>query len=135
MYRILDNLATHGIGENILTDGGKSRTGMKLAPGRIMGEWYIVDVRDMLNHGGNPVSLYKKKIFTVAGFLLEDKKIVICCGSGHSRSNAIAIGVLADKFGMNFYDALELVKKKVPICKINPSHIDALKKLFDVTVS
>ena len=134
MYRILDNLATQGIGENILTGGGKNKTGMRLAPGMMMEDWYIVDVRDMLDHGGNPISLYKKKIFTVTGFLLENKRVVVCCGAGQSRSNAIALGVLIDKFGMNFYDALELVKEKVPVCNIDSSHINALKKMFDVTI-
>lgn len=134
LYKILDNLATHGIGENILTGGGKNKTGMRLAPGRITGEWYIVDVRDMLDHGGNHVSLYQKKIYTVSAFLAEGKNVVICCGGGQSRSNAIAFGVLVDMFSMNFYDAWELVKKKVPICKINPSHIDALKRIFNVVL-
>ncbi|MFL6329770.1 MAG: hypothetical protein ACJ705_02015 [Nitrososphaeraceae archaeon] len=35
-------------------------------------------------------------------------------------------------FKMGFYDAWELVKKKVPICNIDLSHITELKKMFKV---
>jgi hypothetical protein len=35
---------------------------------------------------------------------------------------------------MDFYDALELIKEKVPISNIDPSHIVALKKMFNVTL-
>jgi predicted protein tyrosine phosphatase len=58
---------------------------------------------------------------------------VICCGAGKSRSNAIALGVLVEN-GMDFYDALELVKARVPIRHIDPSHITALKRLFKVSI-
>ncbi|MGD1838038.1 MAG: hypothetical protein ACPKPY_08280 [Nitrososphaeraceae archaeon] len=135
MHKILDNLATHGLGENILLGNRENKTGMILAPGRMNNDWYIVDVRDMIDHGGNSIAMYKKKIFTVVAYLLENKRVVICCGAGQSRSNAIAIGVLVDRFGMSFYDALEFVKEKVPICNIDHSHIDALKKTFDVKMS
>jgi hypothetical protein len=40
--------------------------------------------------------------------------------------------VLVQHFKMGFYDAWELVKKKVPICNIDLSYIAALKKMFKV---
>lgn len=36
------------------------------------------------------------------------------------------------KYKMHFYDTYNLVREKVPIAQIEPSHISALKKLFDV---
>jgi len=35
---------------------------------------------------------------------------------------------------MDFYDAWELVRQRVPRANINPSHISKLKKLFGVTL-
>ena len=65
----------------------------------------------MLDHNGNPVSLYEKKKFTTTGFLRENKMIVICCDARHSRSNDTALDVLVDKFGMNFYDTWKFKEK------------------------
>ena len=45
-----------------------------------------------------------------------------------------ALGVLVKYFDMDFYDAWELVKQRVPRAYINPSHISKLKKLFNVTL-
>ena len=57
-------------------------------------------------------------------------RVVICCVAGVSHSNAIALGVLVKYFGMDFYDAWELIKKRVPREYINPSHISKLKKFI-----
>lgn len=64
--------------------------------------------------------------------LEEHKKVVICCGAAQSRSPAIAIGVLMKRYDMDFYDACNLVREKVPIAQIEPCHISKLKKLFNV---
>jgi predicted protein tyrosine phosphatase len=61
-------------------------------------------------------------------------RVVICCVAGISRSNAIALGVLVKYFDMDFYDAWELVRQRVPRANINSSHISKLKKLFGVTL-
>jgi hypothetical protein len=62
-------------------------------------------------------------------------RVVICCVAGVSHSNAIALGVLVKYFGMDFYDAWKLIRKRVPRANINPSHISKLKKLFNVTLA
>lgn len=33
---------------------------------------------------------------------------------------------------MDFYDAYNLVREKVPVAQIEPGHIERLKKLFNV---
>lgn len=96
-------------------------------------DFWIVDVRDMLDES-QPVEIYKQKIDYAISCLDRHKKIVICCGAGQSRSNAIAIGVLVKKYNMDFYDAYNLVTEKVPIAQIEPSHIKKLKKLFNVSL-
>jgi len=48
-----------------------------------------------------------------------------------NRSNAIALGVLVQYFRMDFFEALELIKSRVPICTIISANIVALTKLFN----
>ncbi len=127
MFKITDNLATHGLGQDmypqtVLQEGPLNNT-----------DFWIVDVRDMLDES-QPVEIYKQKIDYAISCLDRHKKIVICCGAGQSRSNAIAIGVLVKKYNMDFYDAYNLVTEKVPIAQIEPSHIKKLKKLFNVSL-
>jgi hypothetical protein len=37
-------------------------------------------------------------------------------------------------FHMDFYDAVDLIEEKVPICNIDPLHIIVLKKIFNLTL-
>lgn len=53
-------------------------------------------------------------------------------GAGQSRSPVIALGVLMKHNNMDFYDAYNLVREKVPVAQIEPGHIERLKKLFNV---
>ncbi len=93
--------------------------------------FWIVDVRDMLDES-QPVDAYKRKIDYALLCLDKHKKVVVCCGAGQSRSPAIAIGILMKRFNMDFYDAYNLVREKVPIAQIEPCHISKLKQLFHV---
>lgn len=129
MYKILDNLATHGIGETVypLSKYVDCQIGD-------IHDFKIVDVRTLNDYEGNPEYDYKLNISRVTSYLDIGNKVVICCGAGQSRSNAIALGVLVKYFKMDFYDAWELIKEKVPICQIDPSHITTLKRMFKVTL-
>lgn len=130
MYRINDNLATHGIGENYYPMPEEHLlTGYPLMEDK---EWEIVDVRDLLDGSGNKEADYSFKIHQVVVRLIAGKKVVVCCGAGQSRSNAIAVGALVRHNNMDFYDAMELVRKNVPIAQIDPSHVSALKNIFKV---
>jgi len=142
MYKILDNLATHGIAYNDHT--------YYISKKRVSGEelltfyeatdddgkkWLIVDARILSDYELNDLQDYLALIDTSSRLLDQDHSILICCGAGISRSNAIALGVLIKHFKMEFYSALELIQRKVPICNIDPLHITALKKIFNVTLS
>lgn len=125
MFKISDRLATHGLGEttypaNELQDGFLDGT-----------NFWIVDVRDMLDES-QPVDVYRKKIDYAISCLEKHERIVICCGAGQSRSPAIAIGVLMKRYNMDFYDAYNLVRERVPVAQIEPSHMVNLKRLFNV---
>ena len=97
--------------------------------------WFaLLDVRDLKDDGTNKLIDYAKYIFA-GDHMINDVMgygLIIGCDAGISRSNAIALGVLT--LEMNFYDAWELIKEKVPICDVDPSHIVKLKMLFGVTL-
>jgi len=125
LFKITDAISIHGLGET--TYPAKA-----LQEGFLDGtDSWIVDVRDMLDES-QPAEKYTEKIDYAISCMKEHKKIVICCGSGQSRSPAIAIGVLMKKYNMDFYDAYNLIREKVPTAQIEPCHISKLKKLFNV---
>jgi protein-tyrosine phosphatase len=124
LYKILDNLATHGLREpGILQGYSECKQGL-------IDKFRIVDVRT-LNDGPNSLFDYEVNIMRVISYLEIDEKVVICCRLGISRSNAIALGVLVHHFKINFNQAMELISSKVPICNILPPHIIALQKLLN----
>jgi protein-tyrosine phosphatase len=125
MYKILDNLATHGIGEpGILKGYSECKQGL-------IDRFRIIDVRTLID-GPNPLFDYELNIMRVISYLEIDEKVVICCRLGISRSNAIALGVLVYYFKMNLNQAMELIGSKVPICNILSPHILALQKLLNI---
>jgi len=125
LHKILDNLATHGIGEpGLLAGYSECKEGF-------IENFRIVDVRTLVD-GENPLFEYELNIIRVVSYLELGEKAVICCRAGVSRSNAIALGVLAYYFKIDFKGALELITSKVPICNILLPHISALCKLLNV---
>ena len=131
MYKILDKLAVHGFnGDAKLTNLDMKYVDAEF--GHIDG-FKIIDVR-MLDDLGNTKQDYDLNILRVTSELDEGNNVVVCCEAGQSRSNAIALGVLVKYFKMDFYEAWELIKEKVPISQIDPSHIETLKKMFKVTI-
>lgn len=125
MYKITENIATHWLGETTYPATALDKGKLENA------DYWIVDVRDMLDEPQD-IEIYRKKIDYAVSCLEEHKKIVVCCGAGMSRSPAIALGVLTQKYNMDFYGAYNLVHEKVPIAEIEPCHINKLKKLFNV---
>jgi len=73
------------------------------------GEYGIVDVRDLVDRGGNPPSLVAEKIEQALSHLERGQKVVICCDYGVSRSNAIAAGVLARTKSFEWHEAVREV--------------------------
>jgi protein-tyrosine phosphatase len=141
MYKILDNLGPHGIAydndrypiskdsiseQEILSSSEKiDEDGNK---------WFIIDARILSDYEVNDIDDYLALIDAASHALDQNHSVVICCGAGISRSNAIALGVLMKHFHMDFYDAVDLIEEKVPICNIDPLHITVLKKIFNLTL-
>jgi len=72
-------------------------------------ELNIVDVRDLVDKAGNRAESVRKKIDAGCAFLREGKKVVVCCDYGISRSNAVAVGILALYESIPFEAALRRV--------------------------
>jgi hypothetical protein len=125
LHKISDNLATHGIGKPGLLAGYSE------CKEEFIDNFRIVDVR-MLVDGENPLFEYELNIISAISYLESGEKVVICCRAGVPRSNAIALGVIAHHFKIDFNEALELITPKVPMCNILPPHISALCKLLNV---
>ena len=143
MYKILDNLATHGIAYNhdnnyylISKDSVSEEEILTFseATDEDGSKWLIIDARILSDYKVNDIQDYLALIDTCLLALNQNHRILVCCGAGISRSNAVALGVLVKHFKMDFYDAWELIKEKVPISNIDPLHIVALKKIFNVTL-
>ena len=144
MYKILDNLATHGIAYNhddnnyylISKDSVSEEEILTFseATDEDANKWLIIDARILSDYKVNDIEDYLALIDTCSLALNQNHRILVCCGAGISRSNAVALGVLVKHFKMDFYDAWKLIKEKVPISNIDPLHIVALKKIFNVTL-
>ena len=55
----------------------------------------IIDVRDLVDKAGNQSETIKEKIMTGVKYLQSGEKTIVCCDYGISRSNAVAIGIIA----------------------------------------
>lgn len=129
MYKINDQLATEGIGESVYPLARYNHCRIGYIDG-----FRIVDVRVLNDYEGNSQFDYLVNILRVTSWLENGENVVVCCGAGQSRSNAIALGALVKHFKMGFFDAWELIRENVPISRIDPSHIAALKKMFKVKI-
>lgn len=129
LYEIIrDRLAVEGIGEDMHP--------MEKGEFKLRNDgWYQIDARVISDLGeDNTEEDYKVLIYLAMDALLDYNRVVIVCGAGQSRSNAIALGVLVNAFNKDFYDAWELVKTQNPTCHIDGGHIAKLKRIFGVTL-
>ena len=113
MYWITRNLGTAAYGEPELEKLKNTK---------------FVNVRDLIDGAGNDPEIFKFKVSQVEKIISKGKKAVVVCGSGISRSNAVALAYLIWK-GMEFDDAYNLIRKKVPITQIEMDLLDLAKKM------
>lgn len=92
-----------------------------------------IDVRDMVDKAGNTEDIVKEKIDRSLIELKKGNKIVICCDYGMSRSNSIAVGVIATSFEIDFSKALKLVLEKTNEKSIKIEVLNVIRKLFTCT--
>lgn len=70
---------------------------------------HILDVRDLVDKGGNPREVVRLKIEQATRYLQDGKKVIVCCDYGISRSNAIAAGIISKHQGKSLNDAIRCV--------------------------
>jgi protein-tyrosine phosphatase len=112
MYKILDNLATHGLVHDndydryhISKDSvseQKILTFYEATDEKVENKWLIIDARILSDYKVNDIHDYLALIDAASHALDQNHSVVICCGAGISRSNAIALGVLIKHFHMGF---------------------------------
>jgi len=114
MYWITKNLATSGFGEPEQKKV-KNKT--------------LVIVTDLVDGAGNDEEKFKSKVDQIDKAHKKGKKVIVVCGSGISRSNAVALAHLV-KHDMDFEDAHNLIREKVPVANIDMGLLDLIKKIY-----
>lgn len=71
----------------------------------------IIDVRDLVDKGGNRADAVRIKIEQGAAHLANGAVTVVCCDYGISRSNAVAAGILARHEGLSLEAAVRRVQE------------------------
>jgi len=74
---------------------------------------YVIDVRDLVDKSGNDITNINNKINESISYLQNEKKIIICCDYGMSRSNSIAIGVIVKWLNVSFEKAVIIAQNVV----------------------
>ncbi len=69
----------------------------------------VIDVRNLVDKAGNSIEATRQKIQEGIDSISQGKRTVICCDYGMSRSNAIAVGVVASLEKISFDAALRKV--------------------------
>jgi protein-tyrosine phosphatase len=114
MYWITETLATSGFGE---PDQKKVRNKT------------LVIVTDLIDGAGNNKEKFKSKVDQIEKAHKKGKNVIVVCGSGISRSNAVAMSYLI-RTGMTFDDAWDLIRDKVPVQNIDLGLLDTIKELM-----
>jgi UDP-glucuronate decarboxylase len=85
------------------------------------GEFEIVDVRHLVDKGGNSAPVVRELIDGGEAAYRSGKTVVVACDLGISRSNAIAAGLLARVEGLTFDAAMRdvIAKTKEPEIKLD----------------
>jgi protein-tyrosine phosphatase len=98
VYKILDNLATHGIAYNhddnnyyLISKDSVSEEEILTFPEATDedgNKWLIVDARILSDYKANEIQGYLALMDTCSLVLKQNHRILVCCGAGISRSNA-----------------------------------------------
>lgn len=95
-------------------------------------DYAVVDVRDLVDKAGNSEHAILDRVSAVADLLKENRKVVICCDYGISRSNAIAAGAVARYLDVDFGRAVELVLDKTGETAINVDVLSSVRQALRV---
>lgn len=94
----------------------------------------IIDVRDLVDKGGNQPNVVKEKIQIGLEHLWKGSKVVVCCDYGISRSNAVAAGIIAVFDRISLSDAVRLVQEKTGKMEIKLEPLDVVRQAIEENV-
>jgi nucleoside-diphosphate-sugar epimerase len=94
----------------------------------------IVDVRDLVDKAGNNSDAILNKIDQGTDFVKSGKRTVICCDYGMSRSNAIAVGIIANLESISFNQALNKVQEATGETEIKLEPLNAVRQALGVSI-
>ena len=86
-------------------------------------------VTDLIDGKQENKGQFESKVEHVEKLLKKRKKVIVICVGGMSRSNSVALACLV-KNGMDFYEAYNLVREKVPIAQINMDLFDFVRSKY-----
>ncbi|HMH23180.1 MAG TPA: NAD-dependent epimerase/dehydratase family protein [Puia sp.] len=89
----------------------------------------ILDVRDLVDGIGNPDTLVEEKISLGVEAIQKQKKLIVCCEYGMSRSNAIAVGIICKVENITFNQGLKLVIESTKEDQIKLSVLKTVNKI------
>ncbi len=90
-------------------------------------KYSYLDVRDLYDGCGNSIIFITKLLDDAIKILQQQKKLVIYCHYGMSRSNAIAAGILAKYNNISFNEAIRQVLKETKENNINIEVINSIR--------
>lgn len=91
----------------------------------------LVDVRDLVDKGGNSSQAIKAKIDQGVKSLAAGHRTVVCCDYGISRSNAVAAGILARHNCIPFLDAVRMVQQQTGEAEIKLEPLEAVRQALE----
>lgn len=94
-------------------------------------DYTILDVRGLVDKGGNSVDFVNHKISEGLSLLGAVSKVVICCDYGMSRSNSIAAGIIAKKESISLSQVIELYFKNITESGVK---LDMFNTIFQSTI-
>lgn len=92
----------------------------------------IIDVRDLVDKAGNRPDAVRQKINEGCDSLRAGKKTVVCCDYGISRSNAVAVGILAIYEAIPFESAVRRVLEATGEREIKVDPLQAVRRALGV---
>lgn len=93
------------------------------------GDEVLIDIRALVDREGNADDALRQKVQTALAAARENKRIVICCDMGISRSNALAVAVLMAT-GRSYSESLDLVSQKSAVSEINLALLRQVRSLY-----
>lgn len=93
----------------------------------------VLDVRDLVDKHGNSPKAIRDKIEQGVALLRQERRLVVCCDYGISRSNAIAAGILSQQSAVSLEAAVRQVMRATGEQEIKLEPLRAVRAALSAT--